>query len=94
MFRASSAQLQEVNNVNCPCMQPLVFSAGGRLLHLQRGDYDTRPTKSQDSKNIVSNTSHEESPRSYLPHSYIIMEFKADILYVNKIRNFQSNFFC
>ena len=33
MFRASSAHLQEVNDVNCTCMQPLVFlfSAGGRL---------------------------------------------------------------
>ena len=26
MFRASSARLQEVNDVNCTCMQPLVFS--------------------------------------------------------------------
>ena len=36
MFRASSAHLQEVNDVNCTCMQPLVFSfsAGGRLVHL------------------------------------------------------------
>ena len=25
MFRASSAHLQEVNDVNCTCMQPLVF---------------------------------------------------------------------
>jgi len=35
MFRASSAHLQEVNDVNCTCMQPLVFSfsAGGRLVH-------------------------------------------------------------
>ena len=40
MFRASSAHLQEVNDVNCACMQPLVFlfSAGGRLVHLLRGD--------------------------------------------------------
>jgi hypothetical protein len=39
MFRASSAHLQEVNHVNCTCMQPLVFSfsAGGRLVHLLRG---------------------------------------------------------
>ena len=39
MFRASSAHLQEVNDVNCTCMQPLVFSfsAGGRLMHLLRG---------------------------------------------------------
>ena len=38
MFRASSAHLQEVNDVNCTCMQPLVFSfsAGGRLVHLLR----------------------------------------------------------
>jgi len=45
MFRASSAHLQQVNDVNCTCMQPLVFSfcAGGRLVpshaqdgHLQR----------------------------------------------------------
>ena len=26
MFRVSSAHLQEVNDVNCTCMQPLVFS--------------------------------------------------------------------
>jgi hypothetical protein len=39
MFRASSAHPQEVNVVNCTCMQPLVFSfsAGGRLVHLLRG---------------------------------------------------------
>ena len=39
MFRASSAHLQEVNDVNCTCMQPLVFSfsAGDRLVHLLRG---------------------------------------------------------
>ena len=36
MFRASSAHLQEVNDVNCTCMQPRLFSlsAGGRLVHL------------------------------------------------------------
>jgi hypothetical protein len=36
MFPASSAHLQEVNDVNCTCMQPLIFSfsAGGRLVHL------------------------------------------------------------
>jgi len=40
MFRASSAHLQEVNDVNCTRMQPLVFSfsAGGRLVYLLRGD--------------------------------------------------------
>jgi len=40
MFRASSAHPQEVNVVNCTCMQPLVFSfsAGGRLVQLLRGD--------------------------------------------------------
>jgi len=40
MFRASSAHPQEVNVVNYTCMQPLVFSfsAGGRLVHLLRGD--------------------------------------------------------
>ena len=40
MFRPSSAHLQEVNDVNCTCMQPLVFSfsAGGRLVHLLMGD--------------------------------------------------------
>jgi len=33
MFRASSAHLQEVNDVNCTCMQPLVFSfSAGRIL--------------------------------------------------------------
>ena len=37
MFRASSAHPQEVNDVNCTCMQPLVFSfsAGGCLVHSQ-----------------------------------------------------------
>jgi len=41
MFRASSPHLQEVNDVNRTCMQPLVFSfsAGGRLVHLLRGDW-------------------------------------------------------
>ena len=36
MFRASSAHLQEVNDVNCTCMQPLgfSFSAGGLILHV------------------------------------------------------------
>ena len=40
MFRASFAHPQEVNVVNCTCMQPLVFSfsAGGRLVHLLRGE--------------------------------------------------------
>jgi len=40
MFRASSPHLREVNDVNCTCMQPLVFSfsVGGRLVHLLRGD--------------------------------------------------------
>ena len=40
MFRASSVHIQEINDVNCTCMQPLVFSfsAGGRLVHLLRGD--------------------------------------------------------
>ena len=41
MFRASSAHLQEVNDVKCTCMQPLVFSfsAGGHLVHLLRRDF-------------------------------------------------------
>ena len=34
MFRASAAHLQEVNDVNCTCMQPLVFSFFDTLLHL------------------------------------------------------------
>jgi hypothetical protein len=40
MFRASSAHLQEVNDVNCICIQPLVssFSAGGRLVQLLKGE--------------------------------------------------------
>ena len=40
MFRASSAHLQEVDDVNCTCMQPLVFSfsSGGRVVHLLRGE--------------------------------------------------------
>jgi hypothetical protein len=38
MFRASSAHPQEVNDVNCTRMQPLVsaFSVGGRVVHLLR----------------------------------------------------------
>ena len=52
MFRASSAHPQEVNVVNCTCVQPLVFSfsAGGRLVHLLREElyYDARPNKSQE----------------------------------------------
>jgi len=46
MFRASSAHLQEVNDVNCTRMQPLVFSfsAGGRLVHLLRGDCWSKTT--------------------------------------------------
>jgi len=50
MFRASSAHPQEVNVINYTCMQPLVFSfsAGGRFVHLLKGDYDARPNKSQD----------------------------------------------
>jgi len=36
MFRASSAHLQEVNDVNCTCMQPLVFSfCKSELLYLE-----------------------------------------------------------
>ena len=41
MFRASSAHLQEVNDVNCTCMQHLVFSssAGGRLVRIPEAAY-------------------------------------------------------
>jgi len=41
MFRATSARPQEVSDVNRTCMQPQVFSfsAGGRLVHLLRGDW-------------------------------------------------------
>ena len=37
MLRASSAHLQEVNDVNCTCMQPLVlsFSAGGYMQRMR-----------------------------------------------------------
>jgi len=51
MFRASSAHLQEVCDVNCTCMQPLVcpFSAGGRLVHLLRGDCSLPLSSAQDS---------------------------------------------
>jgi hypothetical protein len=40
MFRTSSAHLQEVNDVNCTCMQPLVssFSAGGRRPPTEKDD--------------------------------------------------------
>ena len=51
MFRASSAHLQEVNDVNSTCMQPLVFSfsAGGRLVRLLRGDCSLPLASTQDS---------------------------------------------
>jgi hypothetical protein len=41
MFQASSAHPQEVNDVNCICMQPLVssFSADGRLVQLLKEDW-------------------------------------------------------
>ena len=50
MFRASSAHLQEVNDVNYTCMQPLVFSfsAGGRLVYLLRGDCSLPLASAQD----------------------------------------------
>ena len=50
MFRASYAHLQEVNDVNCTCMQPLVFSfsAGDRLVHLLRGDCSLPLASAQD----------------------------------------------
>ena len=38
MFRASSSHLQEVNDANYTCMQPLVFSFSAGLVHLLRGD--------------------------------------------------------
>jgi hypothetical protein len=40
MYRASSAHLQEVNDANCICMQPLAssFSVGGRLVQSLKGD--------------------------------------------------------
>ena len=50
MFRASSAHFQEVNDVSCTCMQPLVFSfsAGGRLGHLLREDCGLPLASAQD----------------------------------------------
>jgi hypothetical protein len=50
MFRASSAHLQEVNDVNCTCMQPLVFlfCTGGRLVHSLRGDCSLPLASAQD----------------------------------------------
>ena len=41
MFRASSAHPQEVNVFNYTSMYPLVFSfsAGGRFVHLLKGDW-------------------------------------------------------
>jgi len=50
MFRASSAHLQEVNDVNCTCMHPLVFSfsAGGSLVHLLREDCSLPLASAQD----------------------------------------------
>ena len=50
MFRESSAHLQVVNDVNCTCMQPLVFSfsAGGCLVLLLRGDCSLPLASAQD----------------------------------------------
>ena len=50
MFRASSAHLQEVNDVNCTCMQPLVFSfsADGRLVHKTATCRPARPRTQHD----------------------------------------------
>ena len=58
MFRASSAHLQEVNDVNCTSMQPLVlsFSAGGRLVHLLRGDCSLPLASTQDGHAENENT--------------------------------------
>jgi len=43
MFRASSAHLQEVNDVNCTCMLPLVFSfcKSGHLVQQNMQDQAT-----------------------------------------------------
>jgi hypothetical protein len=40
VFRAPSVHPQEVNDVNCICMQQLVssFSAGGRFVQSLKGD--------------------------------------------------------
>jgi len=50
MLRASSTHPQEVNVINCTCMQPLVFSfsADGRLVHLLRGDCSLPLGSAQD----------------------------------------------
>jgi hypothetical protein len=40
MFQAPSAHPQEVNDVNCICMQPLVSSSsGGRLVQSLKGEF-------------------------------------------------------
>ena len=50
MFRTTSANLQEVIDVNCTCMQPLVFSffVRGRLVHLLRRDCSLPLASAQD----------------------------------------------
>jgi hypothetical protein len=50
MFRVSSAHLQEVSDVNCTYMQPLVSSssAGGRLVHSLREDCSLPLVSAQD----------------------------------------------
>jgi len=57
MFRASSAHLQEVNDINCTRMLPLVFSfsAGGRLVHLLRGDSQSRrpPAENENTRGSI-----------------------------------------
>ena len=73
MFRASSAHLQGVNDVNCTCMQPLVFSfsAGGRLVHMLRGDcsLDCPETSVTNYHYRLCNSS--EDSRSQLMMSFI-----------------------
>jgi hypothetical protein len=50
MFRASSAHLQEANDVNCICMQPLVssFCAGGHLVQSLKVDCSLPLATAQD----------------------------------------------
>ena len=55
MFRASSAHPQEVSVINFTCMQPLVFSfsAGGRLVHLLRGDTRRPPAENENTRGCI-----------------------------------------
>jgi hypothetical protein len=99
MFRASSAHPQEVNDVNCVCMQPLVssFSAGGRLVHSLLSDCTRRPPAEKD-HTIGCTHIHGVRKRLYpffftrdlLMRVWKEMVYRLDICRVTKGDHFES----